>query len=139
MQTISSSAEILGPQVQQNPYGDAFRDVDMDDFLAMMIAELQNQDPLNPMDNTQMIAQLAQFASLEQMTNLNESFESLSSPIARLSFVSAGALLGKTVTATDQDGGLIEGAVDSVSLDSGTVYVTVEGVRVPMGNIQSVT
>lgn len=42
-----------------------------DDFMKMMIAQLQNQDPLNPMDGTQFSAQLAQFSTLEQMQNLN--------------------------------------------------------------------
>jgi len=47
-------------------------DMGKDDFLKLMIAQLQNQDPLNPMDGTEYAAQLAQFTSLEQLTNLNE-------------------------------------------------------------------
>ncbi|MEG8945594.1 flagellar hook assembly protein FlgD [Rosettibacter firmus] len=43
-----------------------------DDFLKLMITQLKNQDPLNPMDGTEYAAQLAQFSSLEQITNLNE-------------------------------------------------------------------
>jgi len=43
-----------------------------DDFLKLMISQLKNQDPLNPMDGTQYAAQLAQFSSLEQLTNLND-------------------------------------------------------------------
>ena len=42
-----------------------------DDFMKLMISQLQNQDPLNPMDGTAFSAQLAQFSSLEQLTNLN--------------------------------------------------------------------
>ena len=43
-----------------------------DAFLKMLIAQLRHQDPLNPMDGTAFVAQLAQFSSLEQLTNLNE-------------------------------------------------------------------
>lgn len=46
-----------------------------DDFLALLTNQMKNQDPMNPTDNTQMMAQLAQFSSLEQMQNLNQSFE----------------------------------------------------------------
>jgi flagellar basal-body rod modification protein FlgD len=42
------------------------------DFLKLMMAQMQNQDPMNPMDGTQFAAQLAQFSSLEQLTNLND-------------------------------------------------------------------
>ncbi|MDX9974358.1 MAG: flagellar hook capping FlgD N-terminal domain-containing protein, partial [FCB group bacterium] len=42
-----------------------------DTFLQLLVNQMQNQDPLDPTDNSQMIAQLAQFSSLEQMSNLN--------------------------------------------------------------------
>ena len=48
-----------------------------DDFLKMMIAQLKNQDPMNPMDGTAFTAQLAQFSSLEQLQNVNTQLDLL--------------------------------------------------------------
>lgn len=49
-----------------------------DDFLKLLITQMSNQDPLSPMENTEFIAQMAQFSSLEQMTNMSQNFEKLS-------------------------------------------------------------
>ncbi len=66
-----------------------------DAFLKLMLTQMQNQDPLAPLDNQAMVAQLAQFSSLEQMTNLNSNFTNAN---VMSSFVSATNLLGKDVS-----------------------------------------
>ncbi|HZX20879.1 MAG TPA: flagellar hook capping FlgD N-terminal domain-containing protein [Clostridia bacterium] len=57
-------------------------DLDKDAFLRLLITQLQNQDPLNPMEDREFIAQMAQFSSLEQMQNLNKTLESTQVTIA---------------------------------------------------------
>ena len=78
--------------------------LDKDDFLRLLTVQLRNQDPLNPLPNTEFIAQTAQFTSLEQLQNMNKSLEKL---LAQLGGgggggangpASAAALLGRTVT-----------------------------------------
>jgi len=65
-----------------------------DDFLKLLIAQLSNQDPTSPIENTEFIAQMAQFSSLEQMTNMSAEFTKLAG-VFRVS--EASSMLGKTV------------------------------------------
>src|SRR5574344_3106441 len=65
-----------------------------DDFLKLLITQLSNQDPTNPMENTEFVAQMAQFSSLEQMTNMSTGFDRLSSMLTSNNAVNT---IGKTV------------------------------------------
>ena len=81
-----------------------------DDFLKLLITQLSNQDPTSPMENTEFIAQMAQFSSLEQMTNMSSSFTKMASYINSSEAVST---LGKTVELDVGDTvttGVVEGA-----------------------------
>jgi flagellar basal-body rod modification protein FlgD len=69
-----------------------------EDFLTLLVAQLQNQDPLNPDDATEFTAQLAQFSSLEQLFTLNESMESLVASNATSDRLSTLSTIGKDVT-----------------------------------------
>ncbi len=82
-----------------------------DSFLTMLVAQLQNQDPLNPMDGTDFSAQLAQFSQLEQLINLNKSMDDLAGSFAKKSEGDAVSYIGKQVT----------GKVDTMNVDDGTV------------------
>ena len=90
-----------------------------DDFLKLLVAQMQNQDPLNPMDNKESIAQLAQFSALEQMTNISTSMEALNKTMNNFaqqsSLTQGAAMIGKWVSGVDTDGvTLLEGTVESV-------------------------
>ncbi len=85
------------------------QDLGKDDFLKLLITQLQNQDPTNPMENTEFIAQMAQFSSLEQMTNMSQSFSKVA---ALINNTEAAATLGKTVELNIGDTtttGIVEG------------------------------
>jgi flagellar basal-body rod modification protein FlgD len=69
-----------------------------EDFLTLLVAQLQNQDPLNPDDPTEFTAQLAQFSSLEQLTNLNTSMEGLTNAQVNSEKLSALNLIGKEIS-----------------------------------------
>jgi flagellar basal-body rod modification protein FlgD len=70
-----------------------------DDFLKMLLAQLKNQDPLKPVDGTDFASQLAQFTSIEQLTNMSTQLASLASSQAAMTNTSAIDLIGKQVTA----------------------------------------
>ncbi|WP_100399342.1 flagellar hook assembly protein FlgD [Bacillus sp. FJAT-44742] len=69
-----------------------------DDFLRILITQLQNQDPLNPMEDKEFIAQMANFSSLEQMTNMNNTLESYITSQQNNALVQNSELIGRKVT-----------------------------------------
>jgi len=82
-----------------------------DDFLKLLVTQLSHQDPLEPMKDKEFIAQMAQFSSLEQMTNLSTEFKTLSSNINKNNALS---LLGKTVNITNASHS-VQGKVEEVT------------------------
>ncbi len=89
-----------------------------DDFLKLMIGQLQNQDPMAPTDNSQQMAQLAQYSSLEQMTNVAKTLE----------VDQAYSMIGREVTYTDtKTGAVAVGTVEKVVLDAGKATLTING------------
>lgn len=114
------------------------KELGRDAFLQLLVLELQNQDPLEPVKNSEMVAQLAQFSSLEQMEALNGSFENLSGNVDQLNFISAQGLLGKYVEGMNGDGEVTTGFVDSVYLDGSIVVLNVDGEIMPMSGVLSI-
>lgn len=103
--------------------------LDKDDFLRLLVTQLANQDPTNPMEDREFISQMAQFSSLEQMYNLNTQMLLL-----RESPVLNAHLIGKHVTWVD---GSEEksGVVDAIVYREGFTYAEVDGKRVLLGDI----
>jgi flagellar basal-body rod modification protein FlgD len=87
-----------------------------DDFMTLFLAQLQNQDPTKPMDDSQMLNQLSQMSQIQTMQNLQKSLSG--SQLAQSS-----ALIGKRVTGVDVDGVAVDGVVTTVtqSNDAGLV------------------
>lgn len=100
-----------------------------DDFLHLLITQLQNQDPLNPADATEFTAQLAQFSSLEQLNNVNDNLEQLQNFQASSNNSQAVSLLGKEITAKGNflqlTAGESTGCDFSLARDADTVVATV--------------
>jgi flagellar basal-body rod modification protein FlgD len=102
------------------------------EYLQLLVTQLENQDPLNPIDDKEFIAQMAQFSALEQMLNLNNSFNA----------VKAYSLLGKTISANIDSNGsssTITGKVDAVKFDGSNYYLEVQGSNVSLDSVTSVS
>ncbi|HPG37975.1 MAG TPA: flagellar hook capping FlgD N-terminal domain-containing protein [bacterium] len=69
--------------------------LDKDDFLNLLVTQLKNQDPLDPMDNTEFVAQLSQFSSLEQLYNINSNLEDNAYVTQSMSNAVVSSLIGK--------------------------------------------
>lgn len=96
------------------------------DFLKLMIAQLQNQDPLNPTDTNQFATQIAQFSSVEQGINTNSKLDQL---LVNSNISQASTMIGLTITGTDGT----KGVVQSVRIDSsGSTAILKDGTQVPI-------
>ncbi|MCH3755850.1 hypothetical protein LZC13_09515, partial [Campylobacter coli] len=71
--------------------------LDQSDFLALMTAQLKNQDPLSPVDNTQMVAQMAQFSSVAGIIQMNTTLSGIATKLGGSSAADAMSYVGKTV------------------------------------------
>lgn len=86
-------------------------------FLELMITQLNKQDPLSPQDNTQFVAQLAQFSSVEGLERLNNNFSSFSSSFMSNQALQASSLVGRSVTVPAETSRLTAGGIVSGSVD----------------------
>jgi len=118
-----------------------------EDFLSLLVAQLQNQDPLNPDDPTEFTAQLAQFSSLEQLHNLNDSMDNLVTSNANSDKLSTLSTIGKEVVYQDGSftfngepitlGYKLDGPAQEVNLAlqlDGATVATLKGVELSAGN-----
>lgn len=107
---VDSAVDAYNKQNVQANGRKTSQELGKDDFLKLLITQLSNQDPTSPMENTEFIAQMAQFSSLEQMTNMSSSFEKMATYI---NSSEATSTLGKVVELNVGDTtttGVVEGA-----------------------------
>ena len=105
--------------------------VDYNTFLRLLIAEMKNQDPTNPMDTSQYMSQFAQLSSVEQAMQTNNKLDAL---LSSQSLSQANGLIGKTVSFTDSTGTSFSGKVVSISINSdGSIATLEDGTKVGVG------
>lgn len=110
--------------------GNDLGDVDLDQFLGLLITELQNQDPLNPMDNAQMLTQISQ---IREIGSTNKLTETLSTLAIGQELSMASSMIGKSVKALDNDAKDVDGVVDRVSVQTDSKDSSIRKVSVHIG------
>ena len=124
MSTIDTSNKILTLE-EMKPKGATNGDMGKDAFLKLFVAQLQHQDPMNPMNDSEFMGQMASFSTLEQVTNLAAANEQVA---ANLSSTSAIGLIGRTVSYVDENDEIHTGTVEKVTTAGGKPSLTVSGV-----------
>jgi len=111
-----------------------------DAFMNLLVSQMKNQDPLAPAKNEEMLAQLAQFSSLEQMQELNDNIVGLAvlqqSNALMSQLTSSSGLIGQNVKYADPASGDEQwGTVASVKIVDGLAVLNIAGADVPLGNV----
>ncbi|WP_110929419.1 flagellar hook assembly protein FlgD [Bacillus massiliglaciei] len=144
MTSIDTSLLLPSNQTETRKTGD---NLGKDDFLKLLITQLQNQDPSNPMDNTEFIAQMATFSTLEQMMNIGTKIDELKSSNDQKNLVQYNSFVGKEVKWHSLDENSNEqpnikegtGRIASIQYKGDAVYFFLEdGTKLEPGNISEI-
>ncbi|HEY8666991.1 MAG TPA: flagellar hook capping FlgD N-terminal domain-containing protein [Tepidisphaeraceae bacterium] len=127
---------MIASPVQSNP-GNQLKSSKLqlktEDFIKMMITQLQNQDPMEPAKNQELLAQMSQIGQLQSTTSLQEDLKGL---VLQNQIGAAGNLIGKTVQGMDEQNNQVEGIVNSIRVDQDKVNLELDnGKTLPIGRV----
>jgi flagellar basal-body rod modification protein FlgD len=127
----STGTQLTGATNPTDPYN-----LKPTDFIKMMITQLQNQDPTQPMKNEDLLAQMSQIGQLETSTQLQTSLKSVT---LQTQIGSASALIGKSVQGLDANGNPLNGTVNSVKVSGDSVDLQLDsGMSMALTNVTSI-
>lgn len=118
MNSVSGTGSVLDHLSSTTKYAEEPKNNELGraEFLNLLMVKMQNQDPLNPQDDTAFIAELAQFSELEEVEKLNKNFASLSASMMSNQALQASSLVGRKVTVPGDEAFLAVGDVISGSV-----------------------
>lgn len=112
-----------------------FNGLTSDDFLKLLITQLQNQDPSNPMDSDQLLQQVSEMRALQSNIELSSSLKSLT---LSQQLTSATSFLGKQVAGTDANQQAVSGTVNQVMVADGKTLLSIGNSQIELGNVTNV-
>jgi flagellar basal-body rod modification protein FlgD len=108
-----------------------------EDFINMMVTQLQNQDPLDPAKNSELLAQMSQIGQLQSTTALQDSLKTL---VLQNNLGAAGNMIGKEVEGLDDDGAKMNGLVTSVHVEGDEVSLELDsGKSLKLARVTAIT
>lgn len=133
--SISATSAVAASQPAATVDQSVTQGLGQEAFLQLLLAELQNQDPLKPMEDRDFIAQLAQFEQLSQITQMNKALSEMNTvnPISQ-----GSVLLGQMVSGYAETGEAVTGLVTGFYVNDKSITLEVDGYQVPYDTITSV-
>lgn len=136
VQAVTSSASRAA---QPEGWAAAAQQVSTSDFLRLLTVQLRYQNPLEPMKETEFVAQLAQFSELEATRNIQSLLERQWQAELRLRLVAgAASLIGRQVVLKGQQGETVQGSVERLRVVDGQPHLVVNGGEYPLESLQEV-
>ncbi|MDX1962531.1 MAG: flagellar hook capping FlgD N-terminal domain-containing protein [Pirellulales bacterium] len=133
---MTTTSSVSGTSSSSNNSSNtALQNIDTDEFLKLMIAELQNQDPLDPADNTQLLTQISQIRQVSASDKLSSTLDSV---LLGQNLSSGTNLIGKKIAALGDDQKDLSGVVDKVTVAGGVVKVHIGERTASLTNVREI-
>jgi flagellar basal-body rod modification protein FlgD len=130
---VTSTANVSNPTTSTDTISGPQQTLTQNNFLQLLVAQMENQDPMNPQSDTEMASQMAQFTALQQSTDMSSS----------LSMLQANSLVGSNVTlqvdSQNTTSGVVQGVQLGASSSDGKPQIVVNGTAYDLSQVLSIT
>lgn len=135
MSSTSVSSATGSSSTTSSTTTDAFDKLDTQAFLKLLVTEMSNQDPLQPMDSSEIVNQISQIRSIQASTQLSTTLEAV---LLGQNLATASSLLGRTITGLTKDSKNVTGVVDRVSVADGVATLHIGDSTVSLKNVSAI-
>lgn len=131
----STNINPIGTSGQQATGFDAFKNVNLQDFVKLLVTELQQQDPMEPMNSSEILQQVSQIREIESTQRLTDTMDAV---VLGQNLATASGLLDRRVLGLDDTGYPVTGVVEKVSIEGGAIKIYVGDKVVDLKNVAQI-
>jgi flagellar basal-body rod modification protein FlgD len=132
----SSSSGTTSSSTSNSTATNSMQSLTVEDFTKMLVTEMQNQDPTQPMTNTDLMNQVSQIQSIEANQQLTSTLQAVA---LGQSIASAGNLIGRNVSGLDAKGNKVSGTVSSVSISNGSAMLNIGSSSLSLNEVTQIS